>query len=294
MTDPRVPEVRRFNRAVSQTIGALNDRYLGRYRTLGEARVLFEIGGKGIDVKNLRASLDLDSGYLSRLLRALERQGLIAVAPAPHDKRVRRASLTRAGRAELKKLDRLSDDLARSILAPLTESQRARLVTAMADVERLLSAASVTVDLESAASDDAQYCLERYFEELSRRFEGGFDPAQSLPIEEAELKPPSGAFLVMRLHGRPVGCGAFKRLDRHAAYLKRMWIADEARGLGLGRRLLEALEEHARSYGCRTAKLETNKALAEAIRLYRRSGYREVAPFNDEPFAHHWFEKALD
>ena len=293
MFDSRIPEVRRFNRAVSQTIGALNDRYLGRYRTLGEARVLFEIGADGVDVKALRARLGLDSGYLSRLLRALERQGLTKVAPASHDKRARRASLTRAGLAELKKLDRLSDDLAQSILAPLTEAQRAQLVTAMADVERLLSAASVTVDLESPASDDAQYCLGQYFEELSRRFEGGFDPARSLPIDEAEIKPPHGAFLVMRLQGRPVGCGAFKRLDQDAAYLKRMWIADEARGLGLGRRLLKELEDRAGSYGYRTAKLETNKSLTQAIRLYHRSGYREVPPFNDEPFAHHWFEKPL-
>ena len=162
-----------------------------------------------------------------------------------------------------------------------------------ADVERLLSAASVTVDLESPASDDAQYCLGQYFEELSRRFEGGFDPARSLPIDEAEIKPPHGAFLVMRLQGRPVGCGAFKRLDQDAAYLKRMWIADEARGLGLGRRLLKELEDRAGSYGYRTAKLETNKSLTQAIRLYHRSGYREVPPFNDEPFAHHWFEKPL-
>ncbi|MEQ8935062.1 MAG: helix-turn-helix domain-containing protein, partial [Amphiplicatus sp.] len=90
-----MPHVRRFNRAVSQTIGALNNRYLGRYRTLGEARLLFEIGGYGVDVKDLRARLGLDSGYLSRLLRALERQGLVTVASALHDRRARRASLTR-------------------------------------------------------------------------------------------------------------------------------------------------------------------------------------------------------
>ncbi len=294
MLDPRIPDVRRFNRAVSQTIGALNDRYLGRYRTLGEARVLFEIGGEGIDVKDLRARLGLDSGYLSRLLRALERQGLAVVAPSPGDKRARRASLTRAGLAELKKLDGLSDDLAQSILSPLTEGQRTRLAAAMAEVERLLSASSVTIDPESSISDDAQYCLRQYYDELSRRFDGGFDPVRALPVEEKEVAPPSGAFLVMRLHGRPVGCGAFKRLDQSAAYLKRMWIADEARGLGLGRRLLKELEERARSSGYRTAKLETNKALTEAVSLYRRCGYREVPPFNEEPFAHHWFEKPLD
>jgi GNAT superfamily N-acetyltransferase len=105
--------------------------------------------------------------------------------------------------------------------------------------------------------------------------------------------PPDGTFLVMRLHGEPVGCGGFKRDAPGIAYLKRMWVARSARGLGLGRRLLTELEAKARSFGYRTIRLETQKSLAEAQQLYRSSGYREVPPFNDEPYAHHWFEKAL-
>lgn len=293
MVDPRTPQVRRFNRVVTQATGVLNARYLGRDRSLGEARLLFEIGRDGAEVKELRARLALDSGYLSRLLRSLERQGLATAAAASHDRRVRKARLTKAGLAELAELDRLSDRLAQSILDPLSEEQRARLVAAMAEVERLLSASSVSIDLESAASEDARYCLGEYFRELSGRFEAGFDPAQSLPATEADFAPPSGAFIVMRLYGRPVGCGGFKRMEPDAAYLKRMWIASEARGLGLGRRLLDALEKQARASGYRTARLETNRSLVEAQKLYRRCGYREVPPFNDEPYAHHWFEKPL-
>lgn len=293
MVDPRTPQVRRFNRVVTQATGVLNARYLGRDRSLGEARLLFEIGRDGAEVKELRARLALDSGYLSRLLRSLERQGLATAAAASHDRRVRKARLTKAGLAELAELDRLSDRLAQSILDPLSEEQRARLVAAMAEVERLLSASSVSIDLESAASEDARYCLGEYFRELSVRFEAGFDPAQSLPATEADFAPPSGAFIVMRLYGRPVGCGGFKRMEPDAAYLKRMWIASEARGLGLGRRLLDALEKQARASGYRTARLETNRSLVEAQKLYRRCGYREVPPFNDEPYAHHWFEKPL-
>ena len=73
-----------------------------------------------------------------------------------------------------------------------------------------------------------------------------------------------------------------------------MWVAPAARGLGLGRRLLASLEAEAAASGARTVRLETNQTLVEAISLYRASGYREVAPFNDEPYAHHWFEKTLN
>ena len=97
----------------------------------------------------------------------------------------------------------------------------------------------------------------------------------------------------MRRNGALVGCGGFKRDTSDAAYLKRMWVAPEARGLGLGKRLLRVLEERARALGYRTARLETERSLTEAQQLYRSAGYREVAPFNDELYAHHWFEKDL-
>jgi ribosomal protein S18 acetylase RimI-like enzyme len=91
----------------------------------------------------------------------------------------------------------------------------------------------------------------------------------------------------------PVGCGALKFHDDGRAELKRMWVAPTARGLGLGRRLLAELEAHAAANRVRVLRLETNRALDEAIGLYRAAGYREVPAFNDEPYAHHWFEKTL-
>ena len=96
------------------------------------------------------------------------------------------------------------------------------------------------------------------------------------------------------MHGEPVGCGALKFHGDAPAEIKRMWVAPAARGLGLGRRLLTDLEAQAVARGVRTLRLETNRALGEAIGLYRAAGYREVAAFNDEPYAHHWFEKTLD
>lgn len=140
---------------------------------------------------------------------------------------------------------------------------------------------------------DAQYCLGEYFRELAARFEGGFDHARSLVPTLDEFAPPDGAFVVVRLENTLAGCGGFKRLDAETAYLKRMWIAPQARGRGLGRRLLKLLEDKARAAGYRKTCLETNRALAEAIALYRKDGYSEVPPFNDEFYAHHWFEKRL-
>jgi DNA-binding MarR family transcriptional regulator len=126
-----VGQVRRFNRLVTQRVGALNDRFLARKRPLAEARVLWEIGREGSEVRALRARLELDSGHLSRLLRALEADGLIQVVPSPEDRRVRTAQLTAAGLAERTELDRRSDDLARSFLEPLGTRQRERLLAAM-------------------------------------------------------------------------------------------------------------------------------------------------------------------
>ena len=291
--DAAVGQVRSFNRLVVQRVGALNDRYLSRDRPLGEARVLWEIGAEGREVRQLRSRLELDSGYLSRLLRSLEEDGLITVHQREGDKRVRVAQLTSSGLAERDLLERRSDELARSFLRPLSESGRARLVAAMADVERLLTAAMVELRTVDPSHPDAQACLRGYVAELGQRFESGFDPRLSIPAEPHELRPPAGLFLIATLRSEPVGCGGLKFHGADPAELKRMWVADTARGLGIGRRLLGELESRAAAAGAPAIRLETNKALSEAISLYRSAGYQEVDAFNDEPYADHWFEKQL-
>ena len=285
-------QVRSFNRAVTQRIGALNDSFLGRGRSLGESRLLYEIGPGGAEVRDLRAKLGLDSGYVSRLLRALERQGLVKARPAADDGRVRRAALTAKGRREVGELDRLSEAYANSVLAPLSAVQRDALVAAMATVERLMRASAVRIVAEAPESGDARWCFDRYFAELKGRFETGFDPAKSISAEDRELTPPAGVLVIARLDGRPIGCGALKVKGGGVGEVKRMWVSPDARGLGVGRRILEELEARAPGFGLATLRLETNKSLAEAQALYRSCGYIEVPPFNDEPYADHWFEKA--
>jgi GNAT superfamily N-acetyltransferase len=153
---------------------------------------------------------------------------------------------------------------------------------------------SITIAPEAADSEDVRRCFERYYAELDERFADGFDVAAALPLGLDELTPPRGLVLLARLDGFAVGCGALKLSDPDVAEIKRMWVAPEARGLGLGSRLLASLEDHAVAAGRSLARLETNRSLTEAAAMYRRHGYHEVAPFNDERYADHWLEKRLE
>lgn len=143
------------------------------------------------------------------------------------------------------------------------------------------------------AHPDARYCLGEYVAELNRRSERGFDPSVGATALPHEVRPPAGAFFVAYRDGEPIGCGAVKHHADAPAEIKRMWIAPAARGLGLGRRLLEHLEACALAAGARVAHIETSGVLPEALNLYRSAGWVEVPAFNDEPFADHWLEKAL-
>ena len=267
MADGAIEQVRSFNRTVTEMIGALDERYMGRHRPLGEARVLWEIGGDECELAALRARLGLDSGYLSRLLRALEASGLIRVQQNPGDRRARVVKLTSLGRRERATLDQRSDVLARSLLEPLTAPQRERLVEAMCEVEQLLTAASVKITAVDPEHRDARSCLEQYTVELNRRSTRQFDPTVGATALPDELRP---------------------------AQIKRMWLAPSARGLGIGRRLLRTLEDCAREAGAGIARIETNSDLTEAMSLYASAGWVEVARFNDEPYADRWLEKTLN
>jgi DNA-binding MarR family transcriptional regulator/GNAT superfamily N-acetyltransferase len=293
MASEAVTQVRRFNRTVTQRVGALDDRFLSLDRPLAEARLLWEIGPDECEVRALRRRLELDSGHASRLLRSLEGAGLVAVVPGPADRRVRVARLTARGRAERERLDARSEEWAESMLASLDDQQQERLVGAMRTVERLLTYAEVEIRPVDPNDPDARQCLRAYFAELDSRAESGYDPAAGVPAEPHELSPPVGCFLVAYLHGEPIACGGVKHATGAPAHIRRMWVSPSARGLGLGRRLLHELEARAVEAGATTAHIETGDVLTEALALYRSEGYVGVPPFNDEPFADHWLEKRL-
>jgi DNA-binding MarR family transcriptional regulator/GNAT superfamily N-acetyltransferase len=308
MPDP-VAVVRRFNRSYTQRIGVLEDSFLGTGMPLGPARLLFEIGSTPPaapvtpgthaspsiqappSTQVLRERLGLDSGYLSRLLRRLERDGLIQVIPDPGDRRRRLVILTGAGRQRWLDLERRSDEQARLIVEPLTGRQRERLARALTEADLLVRAATVTIEPVDPASPAARDVVGRYFAEIGRRF--GFDPSGETEKDTRLLVPPSGVFVVALSDGAPVACGGLQEIAPHVGELKRMWVHDDWRGAGLGSRLLRHLEDQARARGHRVARLDTNAALTEAIGMYQRAGYQPIERYSDNPWATHFFEKSL-
>ena len=107
------------------------------------------------------------------------------------------------------------------------------------------------------------------------------------------MRPPHGKVLLAYLHGEAIACAGLKHHAGGMSEVKRMWVGPSARGLGLGRRMLGAVEDLARSEGVTRLRLDTNEHLTEAIAMYRSAGYQEIPRYTDEPFATHWFEKSL-
>lgn len=284
-----VDVVRRFNLTYTQRIGVLDDSFLGTGRPLAASRLLFEVGNdEGASVRVLRDRLDLDSGHLSRLLRRLEGEGLVATAPDEDDRRRRVVRLTPAGRTAYDDLERRSEDRAASLVAPLTARQQERLAEALATADLLVRAA--TVRLREVASDDpvARVATQRYFDELDARLPGGFDTGGP------DAPEPGATYVVAMSDGEPVAYGGIRPvLDDETAEIKRMWVHGDWRGAGLGARMLRHLEALAVDQGYRRAVLDTNGTLVEAIAMYERSGYRRIERYNDIPYAEAFFEKAL-
>ncbi|MEZ5097013.1 MAG: helix-turn-helix domain-containing GNAT family N-acetyltransferase [Nocardioides sp.] len=285
--------LRRFNRAWSTRVGALQDSFLGSGRTLGSARLLFEIGPGGASVLALRRRLGLDSGYLSRLLGELVEEGLVSLTPDPADRRRRRASLTARGRREWRRLDVGSERLAAELTAELSPRQRARLDDALATAERLLVAATVRFERVPADAPEARAAVSAYFEELERRFDGGFDPGDAWSADAAAMTPPAGSFLVGYADDVVVACGGVQGIGPGVGEIKRMWVHPRWRGAGLGARTLRALEHEVAGLGYAEIRLDTNPTLTDAIALYERTGYRDVERYNDNPYAGRWFAKQV-
>jgi DNA-binding MarR family transcriptional regulator len=284
--------VRRFNRSYTQRIGALDESFLGMGMSLGASRLLFEIGLEPGTVQALRGRLGLDSGYVSRLLRSLEENGLVSVRPDPEDRRRRLVELTAKGRAAHQRLEGRSEERARLLLEPLSARQQERLVESLRTADLLVRAATVAFVTVPADSTAARTATSAYFAELDRRFPDGFDAGDQSAHDVELMSPPRGAFVIATSDGEPVACGGVQGLEEGVGEIKRMWVHEGWRGAGLGARLLSQLERTAVSLGHRVIRLDTNDTLREAIALYERAGYRRVAAYNDNPHARLWFEKS--
>ena len=290
MLDP-VSRVRRFNRAVTSEVGALDTSFLGRGRPLGAARVLNAIGHGRADVGDLRDYLGLDSGLMSRLLRGLEDEGLITTAPHRDDARRRIATLTRAGRREFRAYEAMSNSQAEALLA--RHGRPEALLAAMDLIAAAFGHSKISIEQRDPRADDARYCLGEYYGELARRFKGGFEVSLSRDPDATDMMSPRGAFFVATSDGQPLGCVGLKGSGSELAEIKRLWVALPARGLGLGRRLMESVEGAARNLSIRILRLDTNSALPEAGQLYRSTGWTEIDRFNDDPYPDLFFEKHL-
>lgn len=291
MTPDPIARMRRFNRAVTQALGALDTSFLGRGRPLGSARVLNAIGHGMTEISAIRAYLGLDSGLMSRLLRGLEAEGLIETVEDRMDARRRTAQLTPAGAAEFAAYETLSNEQAKHFLA--RHSAPEALLAAMDLVASTLASPQIMLQETDPRGEAAHYCLSEYYAELNRRFAGGFDVNLSRDPDAAAMMWPRGAFLVAMSDGLPLGCVGLKGDGSAIGEIKRLWVAPAARGLGLARRLMEGAEALAPERGMKTLRLDSNSALPEAAALYRRSGWREIPRFNDDPYPDLFFEKEL-
>lgn len=286
-----VARVRRFNRAITRAVGALNTSFLDRGRPLGAARVLNAIGQGRSDLGEIRAYLGLNSGLMSRLLRGLEAEGLVETAPGVQDSRRRVVRLTPAGAAEFAQYERLSDAQAAGMLA--THPDPVALLAAMDLIGSALGRDRITLEIRDPRSPEALHCLQAYYAELAARFSRGFDVSLSRDPQAEAMMAPHGAFLVAMSDGLPLGCVGLKGTDAGYGEIKRLWVAPAARGLGLARRLMDAAEAAAQGLGMALLRLDTNSALPEAIALYRATGWTEIARFNDDPYPDVFFEKRL-
>lgn len=286
-----ISAIRRFSRRFTERIGVLDEHFLGLDRPLGEARLLFEIGSEGATIAELRDRLSLDSGYMSRLVRRLEADDLVCTAPDDDDRRRRRLMLTQSGREAWERLDRRSIDHIARLTAPLGPRRTAELAELLGRAERLIAAASTTFEVVDARSHGAQTAVATYFAELEMMFTGGFDAGDSLQADCEAFDPPSGAFVLARIHGDVAGCGGLWTVEPGVGEIKRMWVEPAWRGVGLAGRLLADLEERSRELGHARTVLDTNEVLHDAIAMYERAGYTPIGRYNDNPYAHHWFEK---
>lgn len=290
-TDP-IALIRRFNRVVTREVGALDTSYLGRGRPLGAARVLQLMEADGTDIAEIRHRLGLDSGLLSRLLRSLESEGLAELTTDPADRRRRIARLTAKGREEMQAYEALGHKRASGTLARAGKRQQ-ELIEAMNLIATILLQDQVDIRDADANDPAALACLAAYYQILHDQIPGVTTQMLTLPLADPEkYRPPHGAFLIAWSDDLPIGCVSVRPLAPTVGEVKRLWVDPAARGQGLARRLMTAIEDRARALGMTRLRLDTNSALHEAVTLYRATGWTDIDPYTTFP-ADCWFGKDL-
>jgi DNA-binding MarR family transcriptional regulator/GNAT superfamily N-acetyltransferase len=278
----QIDAVRRFNRFYTRRIGALQQGYMGSPFSLPQARVLYEIGQRGeATASELGADLDLDLGYLSRLLQGLRRQGVVAGEAAKEDARRVRLSLTAKGRKAYQQLDGRSRELVGGMLGKLAARDQQRLVGALEAVESVLDGREeAPITFRSHRPGDMGWVVHAhgrlYFEERGwdERFEALVAGIAKDFIEKFDAS--RERCWIAEMDGEPVGCVFAVRESKAVAKLRLLLVEPKARGRGLGRRLVEECIAFARDKGYRKLVLWTQSNLAAARAIYRKTGFRKV------------------
>jgi DNA-binding MarR family transcriptional regulator/GNAT superfamily N-acetyltransferase len=282
--DGRVAAVRRFNRWYTRQIGLLGEGYLESPFSLTEARVLYELANRELPTASeLGRELGLDAGYLSRILRGFQQRGLLERTPSPLDGRQSLLRLTESGRAAFAPLDARSQREIGAMLGELSEVQQGRLVSAMATLESLLGARpepAVPYLLWSPGPGDLGWVVSRhgalYAQEYgwNEQFEALVASIVAKFVEQFE--PKWERCWIAERDGQPVGSVFVVRQSSTVAKLRLLLVEPEARGLGIGQRLVAECLRFARSVGYREMVLWTNSVLVAARRIYQRAGFELV------------------
>ncbi|WP_313437027.1 bifunctional helix-turn-helix transcriptional regulator/GNAT family N-acetyltransferase [Stenotrophomonas sp.] len=287
----RAEQVRRFNRFYTRRIGVLQDRMLGSEFSLTELRVLYELSSRGAArASDLRNDLGLNAGYLSRVIASLEGRGLLQKTPNPDDARSQLLGLTRSGQATFQPYDEASRQEAMALLEPLSEAQRQGVVDAMTRISTLLGERSRDYLLRDPRPGDMGWVVHKqaqlYATEYGWNSEFEALLAEIVSTYLRDYDPASDRCWIAEQHGDIIGSVFVVRHDARTAKLRMLYVDASARGLGIGRRLVEEAIAFARSAGYSRMVLWTNKVLHDAVRLYEKAGFTLV-----EEEQHHSYGK---
>lgn len=291
--DDATARVRAFNRFYTNVIGVLSEGLVDSPYSLTEARVIFELAQREMtEVTTLRQALDLDAGYLSRLLARFEADGLITRTRSDTDGRRQIIRLTDAGRGAYEMLDERSAGEIRTLLAPLTGERRRRLVAAMDTIHEILAGTRRprSYVLRPLRPGDYGWVVHRHgvlyaeeygwdatFEALVARVVADYVDAHDQRWENA---------WIAEVGGEPVGCVFCVRRDDTTAQLRLLLVEPACRGLGIGTRLVDECLGFARRAGYKSIMLWTNDVLGDARRVYERAGFELAEQGGHHSFGH--------
>jgi DNA-binding MarR family transcriptional regulator/GNAT superfamily N-acetyltransferase len=298
VTDGQVTAVREFNRFYTNVIGLLREGLLDTPYSLAEARILFELARDGeAETAHLRRWLDIDAGYLSRLLARFEADGLVTRTRSPLDGRRQVIGLTGTGRAAQADLDARSGTQIRALLAGLTPDGRRRLTAAMASIREIVGPAPppAAFVLRPPVPGDLGWVVQRHGALYAAEYgwDASFEAlvAQIVADYAARDDHRGEAVWIAELDGEPAGCVFCVRKTDTTAQLRLLLVEPRARGLGMGGRLVAECVSFARRAGYREVVLWTNDVLHAARRIYQRAGFQPVSSQPHHAFGHDLVEQ---